>query len=297
MVRLEFSIELAYEVLDDACEFIFNIHPAITQCQQVVSESLTINQSVQPQVFTQQVDGTRCMRLRGYAGPLVIRYEGLLDLVHIEAEPGDLEEIGVGDLPLDVISYIYPSRYCQSDRFRELANKEFGSMASGYDRVCAIKDWVNQRTKFSSGSSAESTSAIETLADQAGVCRDFTHLMITLCRALNIPARFVSGIDYGSDPALGPTDFHAYVEVYLSGRWYLFDPSGLCPTMGLMRLGTGRDAADVSFATVFGSVTSSPVLIKIAAIVDAEKGFMLPVHQAKLLSTADTPVTNYRRVS
>lgn len=297
MVRFEFSIELAYEVLDDTCEFVFNIHPANTQCQQVVNESVTISQSAQPQIFIQQQDGTRYMRLRGNNGPLLIRYEGVLDLVHIEADPGDLEEIGVGDLPLDVISYIYPSRYCQSDRLRELANKEFGNMAPGYTRVSAIRDWVNQRTKFTSGSSAESTSAMDTLADQAGVCRDFTHLMITMCRALNIPARFVSGIDYGSDPALGPTDFHAYVEVYLSGRWYLFDPSGLCPTMGLMRLGTGRDAADVSFATVFGAVTSSPALITIEAIVDTEKDLMLPVHQDRVLSTADTPVTNYRLVS
>ncbi|WP_200881804.1 transglutaminase-like domain-containing protein [Nitrincola sp. A-D6] len=248
------------------------------------------------QVYSHQADGTRYMRLRGHAGPLNVRYEGVVDLVHIEAEPDDLEEVEVGDLPLDVISYIYPSRYCQSDRMRELANKEFGNMVPGYARVLAIKDWVNQRTRFTSGSSAESTSAIDTLADQAGVCRDFTHLMITLCRALNIPARFVSGIDYGSDPALGPPDFHAYVEVYLSGRWYLFDPSGLCPTMGLMRLGTGRDAADVSFATVFGSVTSSTVRIAIDAIVDSEEDLRLPAHQTKVLSTADIPVTHYHLI-
>jgi transglutaminase-like putative cysteine protease len=297
MVRLEFSIELAYEVLDDSCDFVFNIHPAITQCQQLVSESVTINQSVQPQIYSHQVDGTRYMRLRGHAGPLWVRYEGVVELVHIEAEPDDLEEIGVSDLPLDVISYIYPSRYCQSDRLREIANKEFGNMTPGYTRVLAIKDWVNQRTRFSSGSSAESTSAIDTLDDQVGVCRDFTHLMITMCRALNIPARFVSGIDYGSDPALGPQDFHAYVEVFLSGRWYLFDPSGLCPTMGLMRLASGRDAADVSFATVFGSVTSSPALITIVAKEDLQRGLVRPVHQAKVLSTADIPVTNYHLVS
>src|SRR5256885_910365 len=90
--------------------------------------------------------------------------------------------------------------------------------------------------------------------------------MIALCRAINIPASFTTGIDYGADPALGPTDFHAYVEVYLGDRWYLFDPSGTAIPMGFVRLGTGRDAADVPFATIFGTVTSSAPHIAIEAI-------------------------------
>ena len=86
------------------------------------------------------------------------------------------------------------------------------------------------------------------------MCRDFAHLMIALCRAVNIPARFATGTDYGADPALGPPDFHAYVEVYLGDRWYIFDPSGTAIPMGFVRFGTGRDAADVAFATIFGGV-------------------------------------------
>ncbi|MFN3880928.1 MAG: transglutaminase-like domain-containing protein [Nitrincola lacisaponensis] len=295
MVRLEFSIELSYEVLDNSCDFIFNIHPAVTQCQKILSETLSITPSAEPQVFIHQPDGTRYMRLTGHFGPLHIRYTGVLEILHINANPGDLKEMRVVDLPLDVISYIYPSRYCQSDQLRILANKKFGNLLPGYDRVCTIRDWVNNTIKFISGSSAESTSALETLADQAGVCRDFAHLMITLCRALNIPARFVSSIDYGADPLLGPTDFHAYVEVFLSGRWYLFDPSGVCPTMGLLRLGTGRDAADVPFAMVFGSVVSSAALISIQATENEKKGIVLPVRQSKALSTANSANTSYHR--
>ena len=101
----------------------------------------------------------------------------------------------------------------------------------------------------------------------------------------NIPARFVTGIDYGADPALGPTDFHAYVEVYLSDRWYLFDPTGVSPPMGLVRLGTGRDAADVSFATMFGSVRSFAPSIVIEALEDPANGVSLPRHSLDALSS------------
>jgi transglutaminase-like putative cysteine protease len=109
--------------------------------------------------------------------------------------------------------------------------------------------------------------------------------MIALCRAINIPARFVTGIDYGADPALGPTDFHAYVEVYLGDRWYLFEPSGVSPPMGLVRLGTGRDAADVSFATMFGTIKSYQPLIAIEAINDPANGFTVPRFCQEALSS------------
>jgi len=138
---------------------------------------------------------------------------------------------------------------------------------------------------FQSGSSDCSTSAMDTIIQRSGVCRDFAHLMIALCRALNIPARFVSGIDYGADPALGPTDFHAYVEVMLSGRWYLFDPSGVSPPMGLVRLGTGRDAADAAFATVFGMVGCRPPVIAIDAVSGGQERLELPQLCDELLST------------
>ena len=109
--------------------------------------------------------------------------------------------------------------------------------------------------------------------------------MIALCRAVNIPARFATGIDFGAPPGLGPTDFHAYVEVFLTDRWYLFDPTGLCPPMGLVRLGTGRDAADVSVATIFGQVRSYPPVIRINAIDDPGAGVSLPWRPNEAMST------------
>jgi transglutaminase-like putative cysteine protease len=114
--------------------------------------------------------------------------------------------------------------------------------------------------------------------------------MIALCRALNIPARFATGIDYGADPALGPTDFHAYVEVYLGDRWYIFDPSGTAIPMGFVRFGTGRDAADAAFATIFGGVQSPPLppRLRIEALTGTPD-LTLPVHCTQALSTDDGP--------
>ena len=286
MVRLQFTISLAYQVLDPQCDFIFNIQSAVTPRQRVFDESIDINQSINPWESRRGVEGSRYLRLQAHAGPLSVTYAGTVDIDHFRENPEVLREMSVMELTMEELVYVYPSRYCQSDRLRALANHEFGSMAPGYFRVLAIAQWVNQRTRFKPGSSGSATSALDTLLDHAGVCRDFAHLMIALCRALNIPARFVTGIDYGADPSLGATDFHAYVEVFLSGRWYLFDPSGVAPPMGLVRLGTGRDASDVSFATVFGNVLSDAPVIQIAALVDLEKGLEQPIYQGLALSHA-----------
>ncbi len=287
MVRLKFSITLEYQVLSSGCDFIFNFHPALTDRQNVREESLRIAQEVVSKALISDDEGTRYLRLQAFPGELSVTYEGVVDINHHHEDPDTLWEMPVADIPLDVLTYIYPSRYCQSDKFAALANYEFGSMTPGYYRVIAIRDWVTKRTLFTSGSSGSATSAMETLLDHKGVCRDFAHLMIAMCRALNIPARFVSGIDYGADPSLGPPDFHAYVEVMLSGRWYLFDPSGVTNPMGLVRLGTGRDAADVAFANVFGNVTAGAPLIKIEALTDAAKGISLPVYTRDALSSTD----------
>ena len=113
--------------------------------------------------------------------------------------------------------------------------------------------------------------------------------MIALCRAMNIPARYATGTDYGADPALGPPDFQAYVEVYLGDRWYIFDPSGTAIPMGFVRFGTGRDAADVAFATIFGSVKSHRPTVRALAVEDAAQGWVRPHHCTDALSTDGGP--------
>ncbi|MCY7304782.1 MAG: transglutaminase family protein [Rhodoferax sp.] len=285
MVRLQFSIELGYDIDAPGCDFIFNIHAAQTRHQTVVQESLGISQPVATSLYTDPVSHTRYLRLKGLPGALTVRYEATVDLDHYTAQPAQLGEVAVAQLPGEVLPYIYPSRYCQSDRLHRFAVKEFGHLWQGYSRVQAIRDWVLQRVTFRSNSSNGNTTAVDTLIEEVGVCRDFTHLMIALCRAVNIPARFATGIDFGADPVLGPTDFHAYVEVYLGDRWYIFDASGVAIPMGFVRFGTGRDAADSAFATIFGGVRGNAPIIQIQAVPNAQGLLVQPQHVLHALST------------
>ena len=285
MVRLQFSIELNYEIDAPGCDFIFSIHAAQTAHQIVVGESLVISQPLSPNLYTDSVTHTRFLRLKAFAGPLSVRYEATVDLDHHTAQPGQIGEVPVANLPGPVLPYIYPSRYCQSDRLHRFAVKEFGHLWQGYSRVQAIRDWVQSRVTFRSNSSTGNTTAVDTLVEEVGVCRDFAHLMIALCRAVNIPARFATGIDYGADPVLGPTDFHAYVEVYLGDRWYIFDASGVAIPMGFVRFGTGRDAADSAFATMFGGVRGAAPVITVQAVPNAQGVLVLPQHVPYALST------------
>jgi transglutaminase-like putative cysteine protease len=285
MIRIELQAELSYEVGEHGADFVFNIHAAHTECQRILAERLALSQPIEPQVYLDPLTGNRTMRLRAEPGELKVSYAATVDLMHHFADPALLAEVPVCRLPTDAIGYIYPSRYCQSDRLLKLAFNEFGHLPQGHGRVRAIRDWVQARVAFTSNTSNSSTSAVDTLIEQVGVCRDFAHLMIALCRAMNIPARFATGTDYGADPALGPPDFHAYVEAYLGDRWYIFDPSGTAIPMGFVRFGTGRDAADVAFASIFGSVQSQAPVIRTLALQDASQGIVLPHHCSEALST------------
>jgi hypothetical protein len=284
-VRLKLAIDLQYEVCDPRCDFVFNFQCARTPQQNVLAEELLISQNVPSFEHTDPTSHARHLSMSAMSGGLHIAYRATLDLHHYVASPGSVDETPVAQIPNEVMAYIYPSRYCQSDRFGTMAIKLFGHLPHGYQRVSAIQDWVRQQVAFRQNTSTSMTSAIDTLIDQVGVCRDFAHLMIAMCRALSIPARFTTGIDYGADPALGPTDFHAYVEVYLGHRWFIFDPSGTAIPMGFIRIGTGRDAADVSFATIFGNVIPSAPLIDIAAVSVADNDWALPYRRVDALST------------
>jgi transglutaminase-like putative cysteine protease len=284
MIRFDLSIDLDYEVLTPS-DFVFIIQPTNTAYQRVTWERLAVTPEVP---IEEQVEGSpanRHLRLRAAPGRLALSYDAIVDLVHHFELPVDVPEVPIAELPADVLKYVYPSRYCQSDRLVPVAMSEFANMAPGYERVEAIRAWVQSRTTFQVGSSHPGTSALDTYESCVGVCRDFAHLMITVCRALNIPARLATGVDYGADPALGPTDFHCYVEAYLGDRWYLFDPSGISPRMGLLRIGTGRDASEVAFATIFGSVRWTMPKIKIEATSDETQGIVLPFRHDYAIST------------
>lgn len=285
MIRIELQIDLNYEIDNAGADFIFNVHAAQTPSQTISGEILTLSQPVPQRLHIAPMTGNRYLYVHAESGDLKLSYSATVDLNQHFADPTQIAEVAVRDLPPEVIGYIYPSRYCQSDRLIKLANNEFGQLGQGYSRVLAIRDWVTNHVAFTANSSNSNTSAVDTLVSRVGVCRDFAHLMIALCRAINIPARFTTGTDYGADPSLGPPDFHAYVEVYLGNRWYIFDPSGTGIPMGFVRFGTGRDAADVAFATIFGNVRTHAAGIRAFAIADAANGLVLPYHCQEAVST------------
>ena len=284
MIRFDLSIQLQYEVLVPT-DFLFKIQPSDTRHQQVRWEQLAVTPSTPHTEDRDETFGNRCLRLRTDSGNLTVSYDAIVDVEHHFDIPGDVAEHPVQELPAAVLHYVLPSRYCPSDRLTNVAMQEFGQVAPGYARIEAVRRWVTERTTFRTGSSHSGTCALDTYRSQVGVCRDFAHLMIAMCRALNVPARFVTSVDYGADPAMGPTDFHSYVEVYLSHRWYSFDPSGISPRMGLLRIATGRDASDVAFATIFGTVRSQPPRISIEVEGDNLQGLVAPFRHDYALST------------
>ena len=245
-MQFEVGCRLRYRVKAPVT-FVFNFGVAANACQQVDRQSLQVN----PETAVEEVhfaEGSRHMRLQVPEGEVAIDYRAVGTLLPVRVPMADLCEVPPAVLPLDFVHYIYPSRYCPSDQLLNFAARQFGSTERGYARVAAISDWIRANVEYVFGTSNAHTAADDTLLGRRGVCRDFAHLGIALCRALNIPARFVSGYAQG----LQPPDFHACFEAYLGRSWFLFDPTGLTPLHSIVRIGTGRDAADVSFATFFG---------------------------------------------
>jgi transglutaminase-like putative cysteine protease len=283
-VRIGYRVALRYEV-EGPADFIFLIHPARTSQQHVVSEALAVLPEVDRAVETDLPTGNRLLKLKMRQGTLDVRLDACVDVVHHLVAPSAIEPAAPSTLPSSTLRYLTASRYCQTDQLQQRAWDLFGKLPRGYAQVQAMCEWVRSHVKFRPGSSHPGTSALETINAGEGVCRDFAHLAITLCRALNYPARFVTGVDYGADPSLGPPDFHAYVEVYLD-RWYLFDPTGISPTTGLIRIGTGADAADVSFATIFGPVRVGMPVLAFHAVEDEREGIARPQRTPLAVSTA-----------
>jgi len=285
-VRIGYTIDLHYEVLGTA-DFLFNIHASREGRQRVLREAVIVEPALEWRVDTEPSLGNRLLRLHAEAGSLDVRYVAAVEVEHYMAEPAHVVAAPIADLPAQVIRFLWPSRYCQADQVQALAWREFGHMAPGHEQAEAVGRWVRSHVKFQVGTSTVATSALETLEHGAGVCRDFVHVTIALLRALNYPARFVSGVDYGADESLGPPDFHSYVEAWIGDRWWLFDPTGITPLTGLIRIGTGRDAADVAFATMFGAVRGGPPKVAFAAADDPSAGIARPQPTRLAVSTSD----------
>jgi transglutaminase-like putative cysteine protease len=245
--RMQIDSTLNYAV-DGTSEFVFLIHAAKGMGQALVQENLRIEPPMPFRTYTDGQSGNRFLRFQAQPGPLKLVYQAVVDRM---IEPADVNapEVPVHDIPDDLLHYLMPTRYCESDHLGPDAAQLFGQLPQGYSRVQAICDWVRGNVEYRIGSTNATTTAREVFMQRAGVCRDFAHLSVTFCRALNIPARLVSGYATFDEP---PPDFHAVFEAYLGGRWVLFDPTAMSPLDQIVRLAHGRDAKDVAFATIFG---------------------------------------------
>ena len=202
--------------------------------------------------------GNRCERLTLPPGSSRVVYEAEVTLTDpADALDADAPETPVTQLPDEVLAYVLPSRFCLPDELGSEAWERFGELAPGWTRVQAVVDFVHNHLEFLPGSSNPWTTAVDAFRARQGVCRDYAHLAITLCRALNIPARYVFGYlpTIAAPPPPEGMDFAAWFEVYLDGTWRTFDARSNTPRIGRVAVGRGRDAIDVALITSFGAVT------------------------------------------
>ncbi|TCB57417.1 transglutaminase-like domain-containing protein [Acinetobacter terrae] len=262
MTTCKIQCHLKYKIVQ-ATEFVFLIQVAQHADQTIIEEQLTFNSPVTWREFQDSSHKNRYIRLHVEAcDSFEVNYCATVERHPVKNADlqQKLNEVAIPDLPDEVLPYLLASRYCNSDLFVEMANRSFGWMEQGYSRIKAIEQWIYNNIFYVSGSSDQFTTATDVLIHRAGVCRDFAHLGIALCRALGIPARMVVG--YVEIENFLP-DFHAIFEAYLDGGWVLFDPTRLATVENLIRIGTGIDAGDVAFSTFYGEIE----LIKIEPII------------------------------
>jgi len=257
-MRYKLGCDLQYEVRGPTT-FIFNFEVAKLIRHHDLVETLSFTPELARRTYVVPDIRNRYVSVNTGSGPLRAKYEAEVTLDVFRADPATVLELSLDQVPLDIMPYLLPSRFVPSDRLADFAKREFGHLDRGHSRVTAICNWIYNNIEYRRGSSDEQTTATESLLRRAGVCRDFSHLGIAFCRALDIPARFVSCYAYG----LEPSDFHAVFECYLSGRWWLFDATRQADLDGLIRIGVGRDAAEIAFASPFGEVDCGPVKITI----------------------------------
>jgi transglutaminase-like putative cysteine protease len=233
--------------------FMLNVHPS-READLVTPDRLAFDPLVESHIYRDGF-GNVCTRAVLPAGrtqlstAFLIEDSGLADEIVPSARQAPVEA-----LPDDVLVYLLGSRYCDTDRLADTAWALFGNVAGGWTRVQAICDYVHDRITFGYEHASPTRTAWDGHNDRLGVCRDFAHLAITLCRCMNIPARYCTGYlgDIGIPPVDAPMDFSAWFQVYLDGRWYTFDARHNVPRIGRILMATGRDATDVAISTSFG---------------------------------------------
>lgn len=252
-MRVRIGCNIVYE-LPQPTPMLMAIRPPQSYHHRLVEEQRTVNPAVTLHDYT-DIFGNTIWRLMAPAGTLSLVYDALAD-VPPTPDPvlPDLPKTPVEMLPDEVISFTLPSRLCPSDLFIADAWERFGNVVGGWAQVQAVCDWLHTNIQYQKGS-ISSTTSWDAYQQGHGVCRDFAHLGVSFCRALNFPARYVCGylpdINVPYDPV--PMDFHAWFEVYIDGEWRTFDARHNIPRTGRVLIAKGRDAVDVAFSTLYGS--------------------------------------------
>lgn len=244
-MRLSIDAWLDY-TLSEPADLLFAIEVAQMPDQVLITDKLIVG-GVEP---LRPIMGNESLGRRTWAfgeARVTAHYTATVDIDRAPTMLTNLTADRLKELPPLVVPYLFPSRYCEADRFETAVRREFGD-AEGGDKVQAMIGWIQGHLDYVPGSSDVTTTAADTYVSHRGVCRDFAHLLIAMARAAGIPARMVGAYAWQLDPP----DFHAVVEVWLDGGWHLVDPTGLAPTEGIVRIGVGRDATDISFLTIFG---------------------------------------------
>lgn len=244
-------------VMTQPTQFVFQVEATKADNQIIKTEKLSLPTSAgatEYETYVDPVTQTRKVRALLGPGPVELIYEATVVVDSTGFDPALVSEFDFGQLPMAHLDYVTPSRYCPSDTFTEFAHKEFGGTPRGHTRVTAVCDWIFNHISYQSGSTNSATNAADVFQSRRGVCRDFAHLGISLCRALGIPARYASV--YAD--ALTPQDFHAVFQAYLNGpnggEWFTFDPTRMGSVDSMVRIAAGQDAADVSFSWPQGEV-------------------------------------------
>lgn len=262
-MRVRVGCQLIYDSLYPT-PMIIMVRPREWPGHRVIEERRTITPETVPVHEFVDHFGNYVWRLVTPAGPLEVRYDAVAE-VPPTPDPvlAGLPKTPVEQLPDEVLLYTLPSRHCQSDLFIDDAWKMFGDIPTGWEQVQAVCDWLHTNIAYGKGSSTSNTSGFDAYTQRRGVCRDFAHLGVSFCRALNIPARYVCSYlpDINVEPDPTPMDFHAWFEAYLDGAWRTFDARHNRPRTGRVMIAYGRDAVDVALSTSYGSAQLTSIKV------------------------------------
>ena len=256
-MKFEVNANLSYTAQGPST-LILNIQALKTPTQTVLEELLIVDPFVKVEHLSVGQNENRLFRLQVInEKAFTITYRGAVENSFKETDHTNQLEVPVAQLDTSILPYLYPSRYCQSDKLYRFAHTKFGKIDNPFLKVLALTDWIHSNVEYLSGSTNAQTSAYDTVTELAGVCRDFAHLGIALCRALTIPARYFTGYAYKLDPP----DFHACFEAYIGNEWVLFDATRLVPLNGIVKIATGMDAAETAVASIFGDAQGNEVKV------------------------------------